>query len=129
MLSWLPTNKALMLHSMVASPRFGAKPEMQFQEMQFQNLGGNCPADGISRDWRQASWAVQIQDLGDFSSVSYEAQEPRKGGGHCPVTSKPCPLRGEDVLHLLSAVFLCWKSAARLWVARPRAKFPVLSES
>lgn len=63
MLSWLPTNKALMLHSMVVSPRFGEKPEMQFQEMQFQNLDGNCPAGGISQDWRQASWAVQSKTL------------------------------------------------------------------
>lgn len=66
MLSWLSTNKALMLHSVVAFPRFGEKPEMQFQEMQFQNLDGNCPAGGISQEWRQASWTVQIQDLSDF---------------------------------------------------------------
>lgn len=82
-----------------------------------QDLGGISPAGGISQAWRK------IQDLGGISLASHGARGPRE------LLSIPCPRGGEDLLHLLSAVFFSWKSSTRLWVARPRVTSPVLSMS
>lgn len=125
MLPLPPVKKAFMLHSMVTSPRPGDQPARQCNsEISVATILLVAPPGLGDQTAGQCTPKTLMTSF--WTHTEQESPGREQGTAQLP---KPCSLGGEELHHLLSTVVFSCKSAARLWVARPRAKSPVLSES